>query len=574
MRPATLFRLALAAVLALTVTGTAAEPPDRVEALRAVLARPLPVDASQEEIDKAVGAREKQVGQLVVSLRGPAELGRALLLSEWQTAPTPDGARNPTAWMDNALRNEVARRFRKEMETLLKSDNEARREAAAVLAGELAAVVRQPGVDNAYARQQFAALAPALAELAGSKGPAAVAAALALGRLDDPETIAPALRRLLSAADLDARRAAARALNELARLPAPLMSESLPERAHFLKTAELIVPAVAAGVANADDQARRLCLEGTREVARSLLRLASRPVRDPYHYSSQAERVEVFRRFRVEQAREAEALSEAALAIRPSVPALARALGDADPRAALAAAEALEALGSVRLSLFSRPDEDERQADAKPGWFADGLGDDLRDSVPALAKALSDSKEVRVKLACLYALEALRELAAPAAPEVVAALKDPNAYVRWGAVRVLGRLAPAEAERAVPALAPLLKDDNEYVRATTALVLARYGPKAKPAVKALAAATGPGDAGLRVLAIRALEAAGAEAAPAAADLGKALEADEAEVRHAAALALRRLGPLAAPASAALRRALSDSDERVRLVAAEALLGLK
>src|SRR5262249_49018940 len=60
-----------------------------------------------------------------------------------------------------------------------------------------------------------------------------------------------------------------------------------------------------------------------------------------------------------------------------------------------------------------------------------------------LAKKLS-AEDVRARLACLYALESLEAGAAPAGKALVKALKDDNAYVRWGAVRVLGKLPPRE----------------------------------------------------------------------------------------------------------------------------------
>src|SRR5437899_2295004 len=50
--------------------------------------------------------------------------------------------------------------------------------------------------------------------------------------------------------------------------------------------------------------------------------------------------------------------------------------------------------------------------------------------------------------------------AIPALDALVKAAKDTDPFVRWGVVRVLGQIAPAEAERAVPALGVLVADEN------------------------------------------------------------------------------------------------------------------
>src|SRR5207253_1080834 len=129
---------------------------------------------------------------------------------------------------------------------------------------------------------------------------------------------------------------------------------------------------------------------------------------------------------------------------------------------------------------------------------------------------------VRVKLAALYVSENLEAEAAGAAEALVTALADESPFVRWGAVRALGRMAPQQADKAVPALAKLLADANGDVRITTAAALVRYGPAAKPAVAALRKAFHGASTPLSIWIMRALMAVGAEARPAVPELILAL----------------------------------------------------
>ncbi|HYT93055.1 MAG TPA: HEAT repeat domain-containing protein, partial [Gemmataceae bacterium] len=257
---------------------------------------------------------------------------------------------------------------------------------------------------------------------------------------------------------------------------------------------------------------------------------------------------------------------------------LAEALKDAEPRVIEVAANTLEALGEARRRL--RGLLDSVPVAGKEGvpdkGDEDPLGPILRKGVPALAAQVGHPN-VRSRLACLYALEAAGADAAPAAQAVIKALKDENAFVRWAAVRALGRMAPlkgaqADAANAVTGLARCLKDDNADVRGTAFVALSRYGPAAKPAVAALAEIV-KASSGDTVPAIRTLEAIGPEAKVAIPALMAALEAKSPQVRAAAARLLGKLGPDAVQAAAALTRVLGDPNVEVRQAAAEALLAV-
>src|SRR5262249_13106611 len=152
-------------------------------------------------------------------------------------------------------------------------------------------------------------------------------------------------------------------------------------------------------------------------------------------------------------------------ALNEQTPQVARTLGDTDISVCLAAHEALEAIADARLRLLNKVAAIARLTGDKPGATPpdDPLRDGLRAALRPLAAALLH-KDVRVRLAALYVLESLEAEAAPLATGLVRVLADDDAFVRWAAVRTLGRIAPLEADKAVPGLAQLLDDANGDVR--------------------------------------------------------------------------------------------------------------
>jgi|GEM_PF-865015 len=182
---------------------------------------------------------------------------------------------------------------------------------------------------------------------------------------------------------------------------------------------------------------------------------------------------------------------------------------------------------------------------------------DLRALEPLLAALRDPEAHVRWSAA-----RALGQLGAPTALEpLLAALRDPEAHVRWSAAWALGRLgAPAALE---PLLATL-RDPEARVRWSAAWALSRLG--APTALEPLLAALRGPETRVRSNAAQAL---GQMGAPAALEpLLVALRDPEAHVRSSAAEALGQLGAPAAlePLLAALR----DPEVRVRWSAAEAL----
>jgi HEAT repeat protein len=243
-----------------------------------------------------------------------------------------------------------------------------------------------------------------------------------------------------------------------------------------------------------------------------------------------------------------------AVLLNDQVPAFGGTLDHSDLGARLSAYQALEAMAEARekwLELAARleamPEVRGRWQERAP-WERKPVkkvrpgkpGADpfaalaLPAAVRLLAKGLDD-KEIQVKLAALYVLETLNADAAPAAERAakLLLLRDDNLFVRWGAVRMLGRMAPLEADKAVPALASVVNDPNGDVRVTALAALERFGPAAKAAVpdlcKALSREKVPSH---RVWVIKALEAIGKEAHEAVPELITAMAARQLHRRSA------------------------------------------
>jgi HEAT repeat protein len=99
--------------------------------------------------------------------------------------------------------------------------------------------------------------------------------------------------------------------------------------------------------------------------------------------------------------------------------------------------------------------------------------------------ALSDSSPQVRDLAAL-ALKAMGPTAAPAVPELIAALSDPVAYVRAPVADALGAIGPAAGAAVHPLAERLLaKDEQGLVLSSIASALGDIGLQAKDALPAL-----------------------------------------------------------------------------------------
>jgi len=186
------------------------------------------------------------------------------------------------------------------------------------------------------------------------------------------------------------------------------------------------------------------------------------------------------------------------------------------------------------------------------------------EAVPVCAWLVRSAPEPEARWRAADALGRIGKDAAPAAPELVAALSDRDALVRAVAVRAVGELAP-DVAGAVPALVGLFPD-VEAIRAVS-----RFGPAGAEAVLKLIELLRHEDATIRWQAARTLGKIRESAVASVPELIRLTGSDpEPLVREHAAEALGDMGPAAAAGIPALVQALKDPVARVRRDAVRAL----
>ena len=288
-----------------------------------------------------------------------------------------------------------------------------------------------------------------------------------------------------------------------------------------------------------------------------------------------------------------------------AIPALSRALADAEYDVRLAASRALDRLdvdqgARVPGLIEALADEESRVRRAAASALGE-IGPSAEAAVPTLIKALADKDRpvrqvaaatldrLRVdrdgRLAGLVealgdedrevrqaAAESLGEIgpgAGPAAPALIETLGDQEEDVRLAAAKALQGIGPT-AEAAVPALIVALADEKFEVRLAAARALGEMGPAAKAAVGPLSKALAEERYIMRLAAAGALGDIGPGAEAAAPTLGHALVRDKHDLRRRAAESLGQIGPGAEAAVPALIAALADEEYDVRREAARAL----
>jgi HEAT repeat protein len=520
----------------------ASDPVERVsQALRAA------DDASQHErhLKEAVGA-----------LRTLPDMFRALQLQDWRSSEeTP-----LRASVQHKERDLLGERFKKEFRRIVRQGPTPSLEAAIALLSTGTREGARIGRD----------LTPDLIELTKSKDAAIrEQAARCLGKVfPDPSIVVPALQAVLASGTVPERRAAAKALGDLVRRASEDISYSSggqeEDLSDFVRTGIAVVPAAGGALNDAERDVREVAAVTLAATAANVARAIPERVREVWPGSGDPEKE----------------FQDARKALRPLAESLEKQttkfillLKDRDRGVCLAADGALEAMAEARLRLLQRAPNsefDRPPKNQKP--FSDPF-QSLRTAVAPLAEQLSD-QDVRIRLAALYVLETLESEATSAAQAVMKSLKDSDPFVRWGAVRALGKMAPVEPENAVPALAGLLNDPNGDVQITALAALARFGAAGKAAVPALREVIKRKDVAWRVQVINVCGSIGKEATPALADLIASLSAPQPEVRAAAARALGKIAPHSPLAEEALRKALNDPDSEVREAAGNALLGGK
>jgi hypothetical protein len=211
--------------------------------------------------------------------------------------------------------------------------------------------------------------------------------------------------------------------------------------------------------------------------------------------------------------------------------------------------------------------------DIREGMSRHGDGPVFRDFPldSYVAKLKSASGEQRLVL--IRAIGSFGADAAPACPQLIAALSDPSAVVREASAAALAQVGQRASTDALAALSKALTDADPEVRGLAAVALRSMGPRAVPAIPQLVQALNDRVDYVRVVAAGALGAMGASASAAVAPLvTKLLTKDEIFVSSAVATALGDIGPAAKDALPALNQVLAQ--RRVGSAAEEAILRIE
>jgi hypothetical protein len=288
-------------------------------------------------------------------------------------------------------------------------------------------------------------------------------AARTLAQIEPPVREAvPALSDLLRNEDVELRRAAAESFvllirNELNALGPTVHPAS---RGNLVLAASMILPAVRPGLDDVRPDVRHLCLETTGLACTALTRLMDEPVGNDENARRPLEA-------------EYEELRPLLLALRNQGPALEGLLHNDDPETRILTHKVLEELGVARGRWLRRCAAQQEKTDEQ---LLAGL---LHQAVPNLAEELVHP-DVRVRRSALDVLEMSGSLAVPALPALTRALRDPDRFVRWSAVRTVGKLGPSVAPQTRADLTRLLSDPDVDLRKAAANALQRLQTPSSP----------------------------------------------------------------------------------------------
>jgi HEAT repeat protein len=282
-------------------------------------------------------------------------------------------------------------------------------------------------------------------------------AARTLAQVQPPARIAvPALRELLHNEDAELRRAAADSFVLLIRNELNAVEPVLPPAARrdLVLATSRILAAVKAGMDDARPEVRHRCLETIGLACAALTRLMDEPCGNEEPQARRSLQAEY------------EKLRPLLLALRDQGPILEQLLHNSDPETRILTHKALEELGVARDHWLRRCAERQENTDEQL------LAGMLHEAVPNLAEELVHP-DVRVRRSALDVLEMSGSLALPALPALTRALRDPDRFVRWSAVRTVGKLGPPVAPQTRADLTRLLRDPDVDLQKAAANALRR-----------------------------------------------------------------------------------------------------
>ena len=331
--------------------------------------------------------------------------------------------------------------------------------------------------------------------------------------------------------------------------------------------ARAVVAIAARGTRDADSRVRHNSLDALHQVAISLVDMVADPRNRsefPPEGRKPTRQEETFiNQYKAEVDAERQELLPLAQAFEKQAAALRSTLTDAHPAVRVEACDTMIELGLVRVKLQRRVGSIPPFESAKlPAEQDPILG--LYKSVLVELDAAAVDPVVPVRLRAIEATEMLGFDAVIAVSTLERALTDRDRFVRWAAIRTLGRLGPEQGEKIVPVLIPSLRDPDVDLRMITASTLEHYGERARAALPELRRAVTVGDADMRRAAISAILAMGNDIArDAIPTFITAVDDPTGTVRRSAAEALAQFGPAARDAIPALTKleASDDADDR-------------
>lgn len=604
------------ALLAAAGTSRAALTDDPVGDLRQALRTPVRAPNNPDELEY----RQKSLAQRIDALTNVADLAQVLLLQEWHVEDQDERV----ARINQSMRARVVQRFEDAARRAFRSNNPRAREAVARLLAELATEVRGVGANWGGATRP---LTPELVTALKDRDEGVrVAAADALGKINPETDLAiPALERALTTDTPAVRRAAAAAFASLIRkatqlsknqsaagvlvyrrdvfdavhgaymgiglgtLPGltlnanlanvigegPGVTDVVVTRDELLAISRTIVPIAARGTRDADATVRRNSLDALHQVAISLADTIADPrarIEFPPEGRKPSQAEEQFiRQYRAEVDLERQELLPLAEALQKQAADFRRVLTDPDSSVRLEACDTMIEIGLVRVKLQRRVASIPPFESARLPAGQDPILALYKAVLPELDQASTDSL-YQVRLHAIEATEMLGGDAILAVTTLERALRDRDRFVRWAAIRTLGRLTPEQGEKIVPLLIPELRDPDIDLRMMTAATLEHYGSKARAALPELRRCVTVGDADMRRAAISAIIAMGVDIArEAIPTFIQAVDDPTNTVRRAAADALSRFGAEARDAVPALTRMQDTDDSEDRRAATYAIL---
>ena len=233
------------------------------------------------------------------------------------------------------------------------------------------------------------------------------------------------------------------------------------QRGDLILAASTVLPVLHAGLDDGCLEVRRRCLETIGLICAAMTRLVDESL-------GNAEPT-----IRPPLQAEYEELRPLLLALRDQGAILERFLHDNDPETRILTHRALEELGVARCALAASLRRQRTASRRKTAGCAAERGDAA--SVRGTgAPGCTSSPE------CSGCVGNVRAPTLPALPALTRALRDPDRFVRWSAVRTVGKLGPTAAPQTIDDLTRLLNDPDADLRKAAASALKHLQAHTEP----------------------------------------------------------------------------------------------